>query len=254
MMITADLEECQQIMPRILSFSTCFTEEKTQSTKTGKVVIMICSLRLTNEEPNWDNSIRTLAKKCKPNILKGYDHHGSSGECYAFGNKPHYGMVEKVSVSVFVNKTSKVKKLATQIQTDADHIEHMRSKRIAIAVENLSKYIPEIRSLTSPIIDSVVSIQKKSKTSVLTNVRTTESGFWNTMLYYNGTTSKLHTEKYCAYTMITFLKQMGSASRKHTNKPMFLFKLNNKNKLMTPIASSVDLYIVDSTLLMGNHV
>ena len=40
--------------------------------------------------------------------------------------------------------------------------------------------------------------------------------------------------------MITVPKQMGSASRKHTNKPMFLFKLNNKNKLMIPMASGVD--------------
>ena len=76
-----------------------------------------------------------------------------------------------------------------------------------MAVDNLSKYILEIRSLASSIIDSAVSIQKKSKTSVLTNVKTTESGFWNTMLYYNGTTSKLHTEKDCAYTMITVPKK-----------------------------------------------
>ena len=42
-MIIADLEECQEILPHILSFSTCFTEEKTTMQKTGKVIIMVCS-------------------------------------------------------------------------------------------------------------------------------------------------------------------------------------------------------------------
>ena len=69
-MIIADLAECQEILPHILSFSTCFTEEKTTMQKTGKVILMICSLRNTKDELNWDSSIKTLAKKCKPNILQ----------------------------------------------------------------------------------------------------------------------------------------------------------------------------------------
>ena len=54
-MIIADLAECQEILPHILSFSTCFTQEKTTMKKTGKVIIMICSLRNTKDELNGDN-------------------------------------------------------------------------------------------------------------------------------------------------------------------------------------------------------
>ena len=149
-------------------------------------------------------------------------------------------MFERISVSVFANKQSKMQKQVTKIETDADYLEEMCAKQIDMAVDNLSTYIPEIISLTSPIIDSAYKTQTNFQKSVLTNVKTTKSGFWNTMLYYNGTTSKLHTEKDCAYTMITVPKQKGSASRNHSNKPMFLFKLNKKNQLMIPLASGVD--------------
>lgn len=60
----------------------------------------------------------------KPNIFEIYDHHGSSGECYAFGNKPHYGMVGKSSVSTY-DKTYKVSKRTVVIEDDADKIEEM---------------------------------------------------------------------------------------------------------------------------------
>ena len=73
----------------------------------------------------------------------------------------------------------------------------------------------------------------------MTNVKTSVSGFWNTMLYFNGTTSKLHTEKYCSYKLITVPKQIGAASKNHTNQPIFLFKFNDRDKLMIPLASSV---------------
>ena len=34
-----------------------------------------------------------------------YKHHGSSGECYAFGNKANYGLINNSSVSIFTTTT-----------------------------------------------------------------------------------------------------------------------------------------------------
>ena len=68
----------------------------------------MCCLRPITKDIEWDDSIRDKAISCKPNILATYDHHGSSGECYGFGNKPHYGMVENSSISTYVNKKAKL--------------------------------------------------------------------------------------------------------------------------------------------------
>ena len=115
----------------------------------------------------------------------------------------------------------------------------MCASQIAITLDNFTKIIPEIRSLMSPIIDSDVTIQKKRKAIVLTNVKTSVSGFWNTILNFNGTPSKLHTEQDFAYTLVIVPKKMGAVSKNHTNKPIFEFKFNDKNKLMIPLASGV---------------
>ena len=36
-----------------------------------------------------------------------YDHHGSVGGCFSFGNKPMYGMVDNKYVGVYTTKISK---------------------------------------------------------------------------------------------------------------------------------------------------
>ena len=53
----------------------------------------------------WDNDTFNVIKSCKPDVLKTYDHHGSAGSYYAFGNKPLYGMVDQSSVGVYANKS-----------------------------------------------------------------------------------------------------------------------------------------------------
>ena len=73
----------------------------------------------------------------------------------------------------------------------------------------------------------------------MTNISTSVSGYWNTMLYFNGTPSKLHTDKDCSYTLITVPKQMSAVSKNHRNQPMFLFKFNDKDKHIIPLASGV---------------
>ena len=86
-------------------------------------------------------------------------HHGSSGECYGFGNKPHYGMVEKSSISTYVNEEAKL-------------LEELIKQNV---------------------------MRMKSKKCV----------------------------------------QIGAVTNKHMNKPMFLFKFNDENTLMIPLASGV---------------
>ena len=53
----------------------------------------------------WNKEDYVMVRKCKPNIMaaSSYKHHGSSGACYAFGNKADYRMIEGVSVGTFTN-------------------------------------------------------------------------------------------------------------------------------------------------------
>lgn len=241
MIVTADYQECLKLNPNLLAFGTCWTEEDSAKLhhSSGKVVIMMCCLKPITKDMKWNDLIRKKIITCKPNILVVYDHHGSSGECYAFGNKPHYGMVEKSSISTYVNKRSKVARRTLRIECDADEIEEMCASQIAMALDNISKVIPEIQSLMSPVIDSAIDMQGKNESTVISNVKTTVLGFWNYMLYFNGTTSKLHRENDCAYTLVTVPKQIGAVTNKHMNKPMFMFKFNDTNTLMIPLTSGV---------------
>ena len=100
----------------IYSFDLCTTQiinAKTEQpvNQSGVVVLMMAALPKAKNTRNisilFDDDLHSKVKKCKPDILKTYDHFVSKGECYTFGNKPN-GIVENSSGGVYVNKKSKV--------------------------------------------------------------------------------------------------------------------------------------------------
>ena len=71
----------------------------------------------------------------------------------------------------------------------------------------LSTIIPPIKLLVSPIITAAANIQTAHNREVIKDVKTTSSGFWNTMLNVNGATAQFRSELDCSYTLITVPKK-----------------------------------------------
>ena len=146
-------------------------------------------------------------RSCKPSVLQSYDHHGSKGACFLFGNKPFYGIVNNNSVGIYTNL--KRKNIGKQMIIDkkSNDIEAMCSTSIKNGMVALSGIVPEINIIISPMLYTANDIQDTKMYAGLTNVKTSNLGCWNAFLYVNGRADELHTENYCAYTYITVPKQ-----------------------------------------------
>lgn len=123
----------------------------------------------------WDNDTLKMIKSCDPDS-KTYDHHGSTGSCYAFGNKPSYSMVDDRSVGVYTNKKSKDDDKQDTINNKAKDVERLCSEMITKGVNSFSIIIPDLKYLLSPILDTAEKIQKKIGKVVLEEVPTASCG------------------------------------------------------------------------------
>lgn len=248
MMITAKKEECLRNFPNTYTCGTSMTEnvskkQKKEKSLSGVVVLMIAALPCSNNKvitnKVWKNTMYDKVKSCKPNVLKSYDHHGSNGSCFSFGNKSFYGMKNNSSVGVYSTLQHKNDTKQLAINNNAKEIE----KEISIAITNgvnvVGVILREIRMLLSPVLDTARQIQEKNGNIGLTDVDTSEVGCWNSFLHVNGRTDVLHTEKDCAYTFVTVPNQIRNLNTPLQNKPMFLFKVNSKQQVMLPMMNDI---------------
>ena len=148
-------------------------------------------------------------------------------------------MVDNKSVGVYTTKKSKNNLRQKQIDNDAKEVEEICSGSMITAVDSLSSIIPDLRYLLSPVIDTGAQIQKQFNEVVLKQVQNSASGCWNTFLYVDGRTHNLHTEKDCAYTLITVPSQVMNKNLPLVNKPMFLFKIGKKEQIMLPLVNNM---------------
>lgn len=245
-LITSNRDECLNMFQNIYSFDTCTTQIIDAKTKqsvnqSGVVVLMMAALPKAKKERDistmFDDDLHSTVKKCKPDILKTYNHFGSKGECYAFGNKPNYAIVENSSVGTYAIKKSKVIAKQKSISNDADLIEDMCASVISDGVKILSNVLPDIRLLLSPIVNSFSTIT--SMPGIIKRVNTVNDGFWNTMLYVDGRTEELHTEKDSTYTLITVPRQKFTMKRNIEHRPMFIFNFGPQNQVIFPLNQKI---------------
>ena len=135
------------------SFDTCTTQiinaKTKQSINQSSVVVLMMAALLKPKNTRdisilFVNDLHLKVKKIKPDILKTYNHFGSKGDFYAFGNKPNYGIVENLSKGVYVNKKSKVAAKQKNIYNNADIIEDMCALVISDGIKILSNVLPDI--------------------------------------------------------------------------------------------------------------
>ena len=58
-------------------------------------------------------------------------------------------------------------------------------------------------------------------------------------MYVNGRTELLYTEDDCSYVYITVLKRPRKSNMELKNKPIFLFKLSMKQKIILPLSDNI---------------
>ena len=244
MLITADKNDCILYNQNTYVLPSNMTHNrKIEGILSGKVVLMIGifygNKKSSTDANIWDNKFHDIVKRCKKNSLDSYDHHGSKGFAYSFGNKPLYGNIEGSSVSVYVNKKSKIHSRQLAINESADAVEHTCNQVMNKGISALSNIIPEIKNLLNPIIDAAYHRQTSSELNLLQKTLSSENGCWNSILNVDGCTDMYHTESDCSYTFLTVPKQVVDKSLTVADKPVFLFKVTQNVQLLIPLCNDL---------------
>ena len=106
-------------------------------------------------------------------------------------------------------------------------------------METLSKILPETKVFLAPMLNTAYEIQKRIGQDILTPLKVTTSGSWNTHIFVDGVTQNFHSEKDCAYTCIHVPKQDKIIDTCIESQPTFLFKLNDNQRIMLPLTMPV---------------
>ena len=105
-LITAPKAEYLRTFPNTHVFGTVLTyshSKKPEATPpmSGYIILMLSAISFEKCKFTFSNEIYDIAAKSKANSLKSFEHHGTKGYNYSFGNKPLYGSVNGSSVSTY---------------------------------------------------------------------------------------------------------------------------------------------------------
>ena len=256
-MFTANKSDCLKLVPNTHCYGTVMTyKPKSQyelsPPMSGVVILMMAVLNDNNKKKGsnsvWDNNIHKLAKECKKNSLNNYDHHGTKGFTYSFGNKPMYGMKDGSSVGLYANKRSKIDGKINIINQKASMLESMCSYALNDGISCVSQYIPEINHLLCPIINAAYQKQSDANMQLLDKGNTYGEGLWNCFMFVDGKTENFHTEKDCSYTFITVPQQILHSNLTDNERPKFVFKIDEERELSLPLVNGVS-FLYNATFL-----
>ena len=223
-LILAQKKECLKILPDLFVSSSV-----TNKTPSGTVVIMACVLdtKKFNQSSPWQSADFTKLKSCKPNILSSSSHHGSVGYYASFGNKGSFDKTTHTSVGQYVKKRSNNPIKQSSINATANSYEKRIDVQINSSVASISKFIPNIKTLISPVLETAFEIQKETGSINLQSFPSSKNGCWQTSICVDAQTSHFHTENDCTYTLISVPDQVCFKSSANSNNYSFIFKLSN---------------------------
>ena len=205
----------------------------------GKLVLIIAALPTrgiqTSVDKIWNKSDFIIARKCKPNIMNSFHHHGSIGYYYSFGNKANYAIVDGSSVGVYSNIKNKNEIKQDVIDKNADATEKCGVNKINMTNDLLSKVLPNIKYMISTSVDTADELQNTIGNANLKRIDTASRGCWNVFLSINAMTEHLHTENDRGYTTIKVPKQEFKWTSNQMHMPIFIFKINEKQQLALPL-------------------
>ena len=252
-MIITPKAEFIKVFPNAHVFGTVLTYHKKKHGNklpptSGFIILMKCMLPSKKSTYIFDNEMYTIVSKCKPNSLKSFDHHGTKGYSYSFGNKPLYGNINGSSVSTYTPVRHKNEKKQDKLVSQAEYVHQKCSQTIRNGIVNMSKVIPELKHMLSPIINAAYAMQCDKDVKFLTKDITSDVGCWNAFLFVEGRTEYFHVENDCAYTFITVPQQNQRKYLHPTHEPVFLFKLNELQTLTLPLHNDLS-FIYNASLL-----
>ena len=226
-MITVQKSDALAIFPQLLTSMSTYNEDPS-----GILLLMVCVSRpIAKIDKNWDIEDYKKLKRCKPNILQNSNHHESSGYYSSFGNKGSYKMTNSSSVGQYATK--KHSKLSKQIviNEEAAMYESYCAHEISRSIKDLQAFVPNIKSIIAPVIETSYKLQLEEKDLNLTEVPSSSDGCWQTSICIDAETKQYHTEHDCTYTLISVPKQIVSKSIASSIKYDFLFKLTDSQSI-----------------------
>ena len=206
MMITCEKADCLKLFPCASCHISILTNEDNKNEVASGIVVIMFSIlphdKNITKATKWNDDIVSLIRSCKTNVLPTYDHHGTTGKCFSFGNRPIYKNVDGISVGVYVNKKSKILHKQQKIDSNLEDLDEHVASLINGGVDEFKRILPETNVMLAPILNTAFSIQKSIGKNILIPLKVSKSGSWNTHIFINGCTEKFHVEKDCAYTCI----------------------------------------------------
>ena len=106
-------------------------------------------------------------------------------------------------------------------------------------VDELKRFIPETEVMLAPILNTAFDAQNSIHIKILTPLKVTSRGSWNTHIFVNGCTHNFHAEKDCAYTCIHVPMQDSPTNTAIDKQPSFLFQLNDNQRLLLPLSKPI---------------
>ena len=242
-LITADKIDCMKMLPAAKSkISILSNDGDEKDISSGVILLMFAVLpseKMVMNHKKWNNDTVTMIKSCKKNVLPTYDHHGTTGECFSFGNRPMYKNTDGSTVGIYVDKKSTVFSRQAIIDENLLTLDKHMSSLINCGVDELKRFLPETGFMLAPIINTAFEVQKVINRKILTPLKVTNSGSWNTHIFINGCTEHFHAEKDCAYTCIHVPVQDVPKNRQLNQQPAFLFQLNGNQRILLPLTHPV---------------
>ena len=256
-LITADKKDCMTMLPAAKSKISILSNGGDENDISSGVILLMFAVLPADttaiNAKNWNKDMVTMIKRCKKNVLPTYDHHGTSGECYSFGNRPVYKNTDGSTVGIYVNKKSTVLSRQAVIDKDLLSLDKHLSSLINGGVDELKRFLPETGFMLAPIINTAYEVQNVIQRKILTPLKVTNSGSWNTHIFINGCTERFHAEKDCAYTCIHVPKQDLPKKRQLHQEPAFLVQLNGNQNILLPLTRPVS-FMYNAQLISHRQV
>ena len=226
-LITALKSECMLIFPELLTTTTTSVKAVLPS---DIVVLLACVDRpVTSKNKEWCIDDFKRLKKCKPNILQSSDHHKSTGYYASFGNKGSFMKSTHSSVGQYCSKKQSTLEKQLIINSETEIYERSCADEIERSVKDLNIFVPNIRSILAPVLDTTFYIQTDFKDINLRENLGSINGCWQSSICVNAETQEYHTEHDCTYTLISIPNQ--SKSKESKMKYDFLFNLTDKQSI-----------------------
>ena len=249
LMITGTKEECTKYFPSLIVSSSV------NNIKPSGTVVLLTAISnsIKTTDKIWSIDDSRIIKKSKPNILASNTHHNSKGFYASFGNKGSFDKCIHSSVGQYSNKRSSSTQKQLQINYFANTYERYVADEISISTKDLSKVLPKITSIISPIVSTAFELQSFKKNINIKEGYASNSGCWQSSICVDATTGEFHSENDCTYTLITIPNQSTIKSQPAGDNFHFLISLTEKKILNIPLHSGISFVFSAQFLTHRQH-